>query len=70
MLIMTFAGVYEIIEWGAAEIFADGSDAFLGTQGDVWDAQKDMVLAGLGGAITTLAAIIYFYTSNKKTTIF
>lgn len=41
---------YELIEWLAAVLWADGSVEFLGTQGDVWDAQWDMFLA-LCGAI-------------------
>jgi putative membrane protein len=41
--------IYELIEWASAEVFGgDLGVAFLGTQGDVWDAQKDMALAGLG----------------------
>ncbi|AUN94616.1 DUF2238 domain-containing protein [Pseudazoarcus pumilus] len=45
------SAAYEIIEWQAAVWWADGSVAFLGTQGDVWDAQWDMFLA-LCGAVT------------------
>lgn len=57
MAIFTVASVYEIIEWA----FAVSSDptagaAFLGSQGDVWDAQKDMLADGLGGI---LAATVY-----------
>ncbi|MCW9028127.1 MAG: DUF2238 domain-containing protein, partial [Kangiella sp.] len=41
------------IEWGAAMVFGgDLGAAYLGTQGDVWDAHKDMALAGLGALIT------------------
>jgi putative membrane protein len=43
--------VYELVEWAAAETFGgDLGQAYLGTQGDVWDAQRDMALA-LGGAL-------------------
>lgn len=42
---------YELIEWLAAVVWADGSVAFLGTQGDVWDAQWDMFLALLGAIV-------------------
>ena len=55
--VMSIAAGYEIIEWWYA--VAEGGDAgieFLGSQGDVWDAQKDM-LADTLGAITAL--IIY-----------
>jgi len=45
--------VYELIEWGAALVFGgDLGQAYLGTQGDIWDAQKDMALAALGTIIT------------------
>jgi len=44
--------LYELAEWAAAELFGgDLGIAFLGTQGDVWDAQKDMALAGAGATI-------------------
>lgn len=46
------AVVYEIVEWGAAEVFGgELGQAYLGTQGDVWDAQKDSALALLGASI-------------------
>ncbi len=49
--------IYELIEWGAAETFGgDLGVAYLGTQGDAWDAQKDMALAALG-TVTSLVGI-------------
>lgn len=52
---MSTSMIYELIEWGAAEIFGgDLGIAYLGTQGDVWDAQKDMGLASLGALISML----------------
>jgi putative membrane protein len=51
-LTMSTSALYELIEWGAAEIFGgDLGAAYLGTQGDVWDAHKDMALASLGGLL-------------------
>jgi putative membrane protein len=48
--------LYELIEWGAAVVFGgDLRMAFLGTQGDIWDAQKDMALALLGSVIAATA---------------
>jgi putative membrane protein len=45
--------IYELVEWGAALVFGgDLGQAYLGTQGDLWDAQKDMALAALGSVIT------------------
>ena len=48
-VIFGFAAVYELIEWAAAlGLDPRGGDAFLGTQGDVWDAQSDMLFGGFG----------------------
>ena len=47
------AVIYETIEWLAAEAFGgDLGQAYLGTQGDVFDAQKDMALAFAGATIS------------------
>jgi len=50
---LAISATYELIEWGVAEATGSAAEAFLGTQGDVWDTQWDMFLA-LGGAITSL----------------
>jgi putative membrane protein len=53
-LTLSISGVYELIEWAVADIFfKEQGQAYLGTQGDIWDAQKDMFLAVLGAAIAT-----------------
>ena len=53
MLVMSSSLVYELIEWGAVLVLAgDEGMAFLGAQGDPWDAHKDMFLATLGSLIT------------------
>jgi putative membrane protein len=44
--------IYELVEWGAARLLGgDLGMAYLGTQGDVWDAHMDMALASLGALI-------------------
>jgi len=48
------SGVYELVEWAVAEIDAGGSQAFLGTQGDVWDTQKDIALCLVGAMASPL----------------
>lgn len=54
-LTMSTSMLYELIEWGAAEAFGgDLGEAYLGTQGDVWDAHKDMALASLGALLAML----------------
>lgn len=52
-LTMSTSMLYELIEWGAALVVGgDLGAAYLGTQGDEWDAHKDMALASLGALIT------------------
>lgn len=48
------SAVYEIIEYIAAIAGGGTSEAFLGTQGDPWDTQKDMALAGIGAIVALL----------------
>jgi len=54
---LSFSGAYELIEWAVADVFfpAQGA-AYLGSQGDIWDAQKDMLLALSGAVIAMLVA--------------
>ncbi|MDB4161574.1 DUF2238 domain-containing protein [Bacteroidia bacterium] len=51
---LSISAFYELIEWAVADIFfkAQG-DAYLGTQGDIWDAQKDISLAFVGAILAT-----------------
>lgn len=54
--LMSHSVLYEMIEWLAAEVFGgELGQAYLGTQGDVWDAQKDMALAAAGALAARLA---------------
>ncbi|MBT4122584.1 MAG: DUF2238 domain-containing protein, partial [Candidatus Ruthia sp.] len=55
-LVMIFIGIgasYEIVEWWYATIYEQdsASNMFLGSQGDIWDAEKDVFLAGAGAWI-------------------
>jgi len=65
--VLAFSCIYELIEWGIAVVFGgDLGIAYLGTQGDVWDAQKDMFLAGLGALITMgIVAIILWHFRGR-----
>lgn len=57
-LLAAMSTVFELFEWWAAEIFGgDLGQAYLGMQGDVWDAQKDMALALLGSLLAAGAAV-------------
>jgi putative membrane protein len=53
---LAFSAFYELIEWFVAELSEEAAEAFLGTQGYVWDTQSDMAFA-LTGAIVALAAL-------------
>lgn len=56
LFMVSHSTVYEMIEWAAAVVFGgDLGQAYLGTQGDVWDAQKDSAMAGLGALVAVVA---------------
>jgi len=62
-LTMSTSMIFELFEWAAAEIFGgELGQAYLGTQGDIWDAHKDMALASLGAAI----AMTITYALNRS----
>jgi putative membrane protein len=48
---LAFSAFYELIEWWAALLIEEDADAFLGTQGYVWDTQSDMAWALLGAFV-------------------
>ena len=53
---LAISASYELIEWLAAILGGSSADAFLGTQGDVWDTQWDMFMA-LVGALSALVLL-------------
>jgi len=55
---LAFSAFYELIEWWVALASGLGAEAFLGTQGDIWDTQSDMATALVGAimSITILSA--------------
>jgi putative membrane protein len=61
-LVLAFSAAYEIIEWlVAAQVDPSAGLAFLGSQGDVWDAQKDMLVAGIGAVMAMfVVALIHW----------
>ena len=65
-LIMATSMLYELVEWGAAGTFGgDLGMAYLGTQGDIWDAHKDMALASLGGFLA-MALTLFIHSRIQK----
>jgi len=62
--IQSFSMMYEIFEWFLSTIMSDyDANNYNGQQGDLWDSQKDMVLAMLG---STIMSIIYLIKSRKN----
>ncbi len=51
---LAISALYEIFEWGVAAATGTAADAFLGTQGDFWDTQKDMLMCLIGAVIALL----------------
>lgn len=65
-LTMSTSMLYELIEWFAAEQFGgDLGAAYLGTQGDIWDAHKDMALASLG-ALVCMSVTAFINSRSKR----
>lgn len=65
-LTMSTSMLYELVEWGAAEIFGgELGVAYLGTQGDPWDAQKDMALASLGALVAMVVTAVVNRRLNR-----
>lgn len=53
-VVLAISACYEFIEWGAAVAMGQGADEFLGTQGDPWDTQSDMLFAAIGAGFALL----------------
>jgi len=67
-LTLAFSAIYEIIEWLAAvTVSPEAGLAFLGAQGDIWDAQKDMGLAGLGALLAMAITFAVAMTVDRGT---
>jgi len=65
-MVVAFSGMFEMVEMIAALLVSpELGDAYLGTQGDVWDAQKDM-LAATVGAIIAMALTSFFRNIFKR----
>jgi putative membrane protein len=60
---LAISALYELLEWSVAAATGEAAEAFLGTQGDPWDTQKDMALC-LAGAL--LAQIVLARTHDRQ----
>lgn len=59
---MTISALYELLEWMVAVLTGTSADAFLGTQGYIWDTQSDMLFALIGSVV----GLIIFYSFQDK----
>ncbi len=62
---LAFSAFYELIEWWVALLSGENAEAFLGTQGYVWDTQSDMAWA-LGGALAAIVALSRWHDRQLK----
>lgn len=65
---LAFSALYEVIEWLVAIVVGGTSEAFLGTQGYVWDTQSDMALALVGSVIALLSLSRFHDVQLRKLT--
>ena len=63
---LAFSALYELIEWGVAEWSGTDAEAFLGTQGYVWDTQSDMAFALIGAVCALLTVARWHDRSLAK----
>ena len=60
---LAISAAYEWIEWGVSISTSDKGDSFLGTQGDIWDTQSDMLFATIGAS---LALVLFSKIQDKQ----
>jgi putative membrane protein len=65
-VVLSTSALYELMEWVAAVVFGDGSTAYVGMQGDVWDAQADIAICLLGWGFVVLLRTIRGLESPKS----
>ncbi|MBE6405850.1 MAG: DUF2238 domain-containing protein [Lentisphaerae bacterium] len=71
LAIFGIAGAFEIIEWSYADLMTrirrlDIGNEFLGSQGDIWDAQKDILCDGIGAILTAILYCIRYRGKDVK----
>jgi putative membrane protein len=67
VVLLALSSLYEILEgWTARIVDPAQGTAFVGAQGDEWDAQKDMALALTGAAVSMLATALYRRRSGRE----
>jgi len=64
-IVLAFSAFYELVEWWVSLLTGDDAEAFLGTQGYVWDTQSDMMYALIGG-IMALILLSHWHDKQLK----
>ena len=64
-IILAFSAFYELVEWWVALATGEDAEAFLGTQGYMWDTQSDMMYALIGG-VTALVLLSHWHDKQLK----
>jgi putative membrane protein len=62
-MVLAISACYELVEWGVAIALGQGADEFLGTQGDPWDTQSDMLFALIGAV---MALVLLSRTHDRQ----
>ena len=62
---LALSAAYELVEWAVAEMTGGSAEAFLGTQGYIWDTQSDMAFA-LTGAVAALVLLSRLHDRQLK----
>lgn len=62
---LALSAAYELLEWQVSIASGENADAFLGTQGDIWDTQSDMAMA-LIGAISAWISLVWLQDKELK----
>jgi putative membrane protein len=63
----SFGTLFELIEWGVSVVTTkETGETYVATQGDVWDAHKDILLAAVGAAVTMLVTYILYRRKKNK----
>ncbi len=65
-IVLAFSAFYELVEWWVALSSGEDAEAFLGTQGYIWDTQSDMCCALVGGIVTLILLVRLHDRQLKK----
>jgi putative membrane protein len=63
---VAFSAIFELVEFAAAHIWGAEADAFLGMQGDIWDAQYDILMCAIGALLSILLLSKLHYKILKR----